>query len=107
PGEGGQRPTAQVAAEGAEADDPVTAPGRLGDVVVVDEGIVLLGIAARRGAREAGRGQFLHVCLPGGALGFELVDDVDRTRVTFGAIAGHTLSRSAREGEVVRERGMG
>src|SRR5204862_4931731 len=64
PDEGRQAPAALIGGELPEADELRAAPRRARYIVVVDERVVPLGIAARFGSLKARPGNVLAICLP-------------------------------------------
>ena len=86
PGEIRDAARRKIGAQLCEWDHMRGAARRIGaDVVVVDEGIVLLHVGIRV-ADEAARGHAFHICLPGSPRGLHLVRNVRRTHVASGAI---------------------
>ena len=106
PGERRQGSAPQVAREAVEADELAAARRPAGDVVVVDERVVALRVAAGVAAAPAGRRHILEVRSPGDPRRRELVDEVGSGDGAARAVGGDPVRRAARQREVVGQRGV-
>ncbi len=102
-----ERVGAEVPPERRERDDPPQPPRARGDVLEVEQRIVLLRVAAGRRTREARRRQSLCIGLPRLSGPFERVREVPCRDDTARAVARHPFRRARDEREVVGQARVG
>ena len=106
PGEVGHRSAGKIRIELRERNHPPAAGRIRGDVGVVHERIVLLGVLAGGASQKACRGQPFHISLPGPLMRLDLIGEILTGDGTVRAVIRDPKGISPGQRDVVGQAGM-